>query len=317
MHNLQTLDKYQKHATKNIQHLEIALSSTLMKNEVKIIECPRDAMQGIHQFIPTATKVDYLNSLLKVGYHTIDCGSFVSSKSIPQMQDTAQVIRHLKLDETETQLSVIVANERGAKEAIEFEEIAYLGFPFSISETFQQRNTNASSEEALQRLEVIENLCSTSGKELVVYISMAFGNPYGDLYDPAIVAHWVARIEELGLKYIAISDTVGSATPKLISEVFGLLSEEFTELEFGAHLHTAPDDWKDKIEAAYSNGCKRFDGAILGYGGCPMAEDKLVGNMPTERLLEYFDTQKIEHHLNKDMFIESMIKATEIFKKYK
>lgn len=288
-----------------------------MEKEVKIIECPRDAMQGLHNFIPTVEKIDYLNSLLKVGYHTIDCGSFVSPKSIPQMRDTALVLKNLKLDETETTLSVIVANERGAQQAVEFDEVTYLGFPFSVSETFQLRNTNASIEEALQRLEVIDNLCEINGKELVVYISMAFGNPYGDIYDPAIVAHWVSRIEELGLKYIAISDTIGSATPDLIREVFSLLSEEFTNMEFGAHLHTAPNDWKDKIEAAYEHGCKRFDGAILGFGGCPMAKDDLVGNMPTERLLEYFDTHKIEHHLNKDMFIEAMVKATEIFNKYK
>lgn len=288
-----------------------------MKNDVKIIECPRDAMQGIHAFIPTKQKVEYLNTLLKVGYHTIDCGSFVSPKSIPQMSDTSTVIKHLNLSDTDTLLSVIVANERGANEAVQYDEITYLGFPFSVSETFQKRNTNASIEEAITRLEVIDNLCEVNGKELVVYISMAFGNPYGDLYDPAIVAHWVSRIEELGIKNIAISDTIGSATPNLIAEVFTLLSEEFTEMEFGAHLHTAPDDWKDKIEAAYNNGCKRFDGAILGYGGCPMAKDKLVGNMPTERLLEYFETNKIEHHLNKEMFIDAMVKATEIFNQYK
>jgi hydroxymethylglutaryl-CoA lyase len=288
-----------------------------MKNDVKIIECPRDAMQGIHTFIPTKQKVDYLNTLLKVGYHTIDCGSFVSPKSIPQMSDTSTVIKHLDLSDTDTLLSVIVANERGANEAIQYDEITYLGFPFSVSETFQKRNTNASIEEAISRLEVIDNLCEVNGKELVVYISMAFGNPYGDLYDPAIVAHWISRIEELGIKNIAISDTIGSATPDLIAEVFTLLSEEFTEMEFGAHLHTAPDDWKDKIEAAYNNGCKRFDGAILGYGGCPMAKDKLVGNMPTERLLEYFETNEIEHHLNKEMFIDAMVKATEIFNQYK
>lgn len=288
-----------------------------MKNDVKIIECPRDAMQGIQTFIPTKQKINYLNTLLKVGYHTIDCGSFVSPKSIPQMSDTSAVIRHLDLSETDTLLSVIVANERGASEAVQYDEITYLGFPFSVSETFQKRNTNASIEEAISRLEVIDNLCEINGKELVVYISMAFGNPYGDLYDPAIVAHWVSRIEELGIKNIAISDTIGSATPDLIAEVFTLLSEEFIDMEFGAHLHTAPDDWKNKIEAAYNNGCKRFDGAILGYGGCPMAKDKLVGNMPTERLLEYFETNKIEHNLDKEMFVEAMVKATEIFNQYR
>ncbi len=288
-----------------------------MKNDVKIIECPRDAMQGIQTFIPTKQKINYLNTLLKVGYHTIDCGSFVSHKSIPQMSDTSAVIRHLDLSETDTLLSVIVANERGASEAVQYDEITYLGFPFSVSETFQKRNTNASIEEAISRLEVIDNLCEINGKELVVYISMALGNPYGDLYDPAIVAHWVSRIEELGIKNIAISDTIGSATPDLIAEVFTLLSEEFIDMEFGAHLHTAPDDWKNKIEAAYNNGCKRFDGAILGYGGCPMAKDKLVGNMPTERLLEYFETNKIEHNLDKEMFVEAMVKATEIFNQYR
>lgn len=281
---------------------------------VKIIECPRDAMQGIKEFIPTVKKVEYLNALLKVGFHTLDCGSFVSSASIPQMADTSLIIPHLKLDDTETKLSVIVGNRRGAEQASEFDEITYVGYPFSISETFQQRNTNCSIEESLQRVEEIMNICECSGQTFVCYVSMAFGNPYGDFYDAALVEHWVDRLLEIGVTKFSISDTIGIATPQIITDVFSVLSEDFPEIGFGAHFHTTPTTWKEKVEAAWNAGCTRFDGAIKGYGGCPMATDKLTGNMPTENLLAYFDENNIEHGLNKDAFIEAMSIANTIFK---
>lgn len=281
---------------------------------VKIIECPRDAMQGIKDFIPTVKKVEYLNALLKVGFHTLDCGSFVSSASIPQMADTSLLIPHLKLDDTETKLSVIVGNRRGAEQASEFDEITYVGYPFSISETFQQRNTNCSIEESLQRVEEIMNICECSGQTFVCYVSMAFGNPYGDFYDVALVEHWVDRLLEIGVTKFSISDTIGIATPQIITDVFSVLSEDFPEIGFGAHFHTTPTTWKEKVEAAWNAGCTRFDGAIKGYGGCPMATDKLTGNMPTENLLAYFDENNIEHGLNKDAFIEAMSIANTIFK---
>ncbi len=281
---------------------------------VKIIECPRDAMQGINEFIPTKKKLEYLNSLLKVGFNTLDCGSFVSASSIPQMADTRLIIPYLKLDNSETKLSVIVGNMRGADDACEFDEITYIGYPFSISETFQQRNTNCTIEESLVRVDEIMNICECYGKTFVCYISMAFGNPYGDFYNPTLVEHWVDRLLEMGVNKFSISDTIGVATPDLITDVFSILSEDFPEIGFGAHFHTTPITWKEKVEAAWNAGCTRFDGAIKGYGGCPMATDKLTGNMPTENLLAYFDENNIEHGLNKDAFIESMSIANSIFK---
>ncbi len=281
---------------------------------VKIIECPRDAMQGIKNFIPTSKKLEYLNALLKVGFHTLDCGSFVSQKSIPQMADTKYIIPHLKLDDTDTKLSVIVANTRGAEEASSFDEITYIGYPFSISETFQKRNTNCSIEDSLIRVEEIMNICECSGQTFVCYISMAFGNPYGDLYDPTLVEHWVDRLQEIGVNKFSISDTIGVATPELITNVFSILKEDFPEIGFGAHLHTTSTTWKEKVEAAWNAGCTRFDGAINGYGGCPMAKDDLTGNMATENLLAYFDERNINHGLNKDAFIEAMSIANTIFK---
>ncbi|HOY41936.1 MAG TPA: hydroxymethylglutaryl-CoA lyase [Chitinophagales bacterium] len=281
---------------------------------VKIIECPRDAMQGIKEFIPTSKKIEYLNALLKVGFHTLDCGSFVSATSIPQMADTSLVIPHLKLDNTETKLSVIVGNRRGAEAASEFDEITYIGYPFSISETFQERNTNCSIEESLFRVEEIMNICECSGQTFVCYVSMAFGNPYGDFYDAALVEHWVDRLLEIGVTKFSISDTIGIATPAVITDVFSVLSEDFPEIGFGAHFHTTPATWEEKIEAAWNAGCTRFDGAIKGFGGCPMATDKLTGNMPTENLLAYFDKRNIEHGLDKEAFIEAMSIANTIFK---
>ncbi len=271
-------------------------------------------MQGIKDFIPTAKKIEYLNALLKVGFHTLDCGSFVSEKSIPQMADTKFIIPYLDLEETSTKLSVIVGNSRGAEDASEFDEITYVGYPFSISETFQLRNTNCTMDDSMIRVEEIINICECSGKEFVCYISMAFGNPYGDFYDSALVGHWVDRLMEAGVSKFSISDTIGAATPDLISDVFSLLSEDFPSIGFGAHFHTTPTSWREKVEAAWNAGCTRFDGAINGFGGCPMAKDELTGNMPTEQLLAFFEEKGVDHGLNKEAFVEAMSIAHSIFK---
>ncbi|MCP4122468.1 MAG: hydroxymethylglutaryl-CoA lyase [Bacteroidetes bacterium] len=283
------------------------------QHDIKIIECPRDAMQGIEKFIPTKLKIEYLNALLKVGFHTLDCGSFVSPQAIPQMRDTFEVLPELDLSETDTKLSVIVANARGAAVAAEFDEVNYIGYPFSVSETFQMRNTNSNMDESLERVEQILNLCDCHAKEFVAYISMAFGNPYGDLYDPALVEHWVDRLHEIGVNYISISDTIGVATPDLIRNLYQALYEGFPDIEFGSHFHTTPDTWREKVEAAYNNGCKRFDGAIKGFGGCPMAEDELTGNMPTEQLIAFFDEAGKDHGLDMEAFREAMQIAAKIF----
>ncbi|MEZ5037288.1 MAG: hydroxymethylglutaryl-CoA lyase [Chitinophagales bacterium] len=287
-----------------------------MNNKVNIIECPRDAMQGIKKFIPTSLKVEYLNSLLKVGFNTLDCGSFVSPQSIPQMADTFAVIPQLDLKDTDTKLSVIIANKRGAEQACEFDEITYIGYPFSVSETFQQRNTNCSIEESLQRVEEIKNIADCQGKKFVAYISMAFGNPYGDLYDIAIVEHWVERLIELEITRFSISDTIGCATPELITDLFGLLKNDYPEIGFGAHFHTTPDTWQEKVETAWNAGCNRFDGAMKGFGGCPMAKDKLTGNMPTENLLAYFKKLNIDHQLDEGAFVDALHRANVIFSDY-
>ena len=271
-------------------------------------------MQGMRSFVPTALKIKYLNSLLQVGFDTLDCGSFVSEKSIPQMADTKLIIPHLKLDNSKTKLSVIVGNARGAEIAGDFDELTYVGYPFSISETFQQRNTNCSIEQSLQRVEEIMNVCACSGQTFVCYISMAFGNPYGDFYDASLVEHWVDRLLEIGVTKFSISDTIGVATPELITDVFSILANDFPEIGFGAHFHTTPTTWKDKIETAWQSGCTRFDGAIKGFGGCPMAKDDLTGNMPTENLIAYFEEKGIEHGLDKEAFAVSMQIANLIFK---
>lgn len=257
---------------------------------VKIIECPRDAIQGLHHFIPTEKKVEYINLLLKSNlFDTIDFGSFVSLKAIPQMADTKEVVRNLDLSNTNTKLLAIIANERGAKEASEIEQINYLGYPFSISETFQLRNTNATILESVKRVKVIQDICLKADKQLVIYISMGFGNPYGDEWNSEIVMQWVEKLSEFGVNIFSLSDTVGVATTEKISYLFSNLVPKYPKLEFGAHLHTTADTWKAKIVAAVSGGCKKFDGALMGYGGCPMAQDDLVGNMPTENLLDYFE----------------------------
>ena len=283
---------------------------------VKIIECPRDAMQGIHTFIPTEVKVKYLDLLLKVGFHTIDIGSFVSPKAIPQMKDTAAVLKQLNLSDKKSLLSVIVANERGADDAVQFDEVDILGYPFSISETFQQRNTNSSIEESLDRVAYIQSKCIKHNKELVIYISMGFGNPYGDEWNVEICQKWVDQLAAMGIKIMALSDTIGVATPDSISYLFTDLIPPYPDVEFGAHLHTHKHNWREKVKAAYESGCMRFDGAIMGYGGCPMAKDDLTGNMPTENLVSYINEQKGDDILNISAFYSAMKMAGELFTSY-
>ncbi|MFN7013653.1 MAG: hydroxymethylglutaryl-CoA lyase [Bacteroidia bacterium] len=280
---------------------------------LKLIECPRDAMQGIHDFIPTEKKVAYINQLLKVGFDTIDFGSFVSPKAIPQMADTAAVLAQLDLNNTKSKLLAIVANTRGALDAAEYQEISYLGYPFSISETFQQRNTNASIQESLKRVEEIQDICVRNKKQLVVYISMAFGNPYGDAWSSDIAISWIEKLYQLGIKIIALSDTIGVSNKENINYLFSNLIPAFKDVAFGAHLHTTPDTWQEKVEAAYKAGCRRFDGAIKGFGGCPMAADKLTGNMPTENMLSYFEERKIYTGLDLNAFAESVKLAAQTF----
>jgi hydroxymethylglutaryl-CoA lyase len=280
---------------------------------IKIIECPRDAMQGLHNFIPTQTKIDYINQLLKVGFDTIDFGSFVSPKAIPQMADTKEVLAGLNLAQTNTKLLAIIANLKGAEMAVQYPEIRYLGFPFSISETFQQRNTNSSIAESLETVKAIQQLCVSNHKELVVYISMGFGNPYGDDWNTEIVEKWVKEMDQLGIKIISLSDTIGIANPETIAYLFKHLIPTFPNIEFGAHLHTTPNTWQEKIEAAYENGCKRFDGAMKGFGGCPMAADDLTGNMPTENIFFYFKNLNLETGLNETEFTNSLLLANQVF----
>lgn len=282
------------------------------ERDIKIIECPRDAMQGIHDFIPTKLKIDYLNMLMKVGFHTIDCGSFVSARAIPQMRDSAEVIEQIDMSLSNSKLSVIVANYRGALDAVKHSNISYLGYPFSISEEFQQRNTNKSIKESVQLVEDIYELCEKHNKEMVIYISMGFGNPYGEEWNSEIVDHWVGVLHEIGLNSFSISDTVGVSSRDKIAQVYKSLIKNYKEAEFGAHFHTRIDNWREKVDAAYQNGCVRFDGAIKGYGGCPMANDDLVGNMPTEKLIEYFGLERLE--LKKAPFEEAFKYSTNVFK---
>ncbi len=282
------------------------------ERDIKIIECPRDAMQGIHDFIPTKLKIDYLNMLMKVGFHTIDCGSFVSARAIPQMRDSAEVIEQIDMSLSNSKLSVIVANYRGALDAVKHSNISYLGYPFSISEEFQQRNTNKSIKESVQLVADIYELCEKHNKEMVIYISMGFGNPYGEEWNSEIVDHWVGVLHENGLNSFSISDTVGVSSRDKIAQVYKSLIKNYKEAEFGAHFHTRIDNWREKVDAAYQNGCVRFDGAIKGYGGCPMANDDLVGNMPTEKLIEYFGLERLE--LKKAPFEEAFKYSTNVFK---
>lgn len=281
--------------------------------QVKLIECPRDAMQGWPHQIPTNKKVEYINALLKVGFDTIDFGSFVSPKAIPQMADTAEVVSKLELNGTKSKLLAIIANERGAGDAVVFDEISYLGFPFSVSETFQKRNTNATITESLGRVEEIQNLCIKNKKDLVVYISMGFGNPYGDVYDEATVFAWVNKLVDMDIKIISLADTVGLATKEQVFKMTKHLVDSLPKTEIGVHLHSTPTNWKEKIDAALQAGCKRFDGALKGIGGCPMADDELVGNMDTELMIPYFDELNMLSNLNKEALTYCSRLATEIF----
>ena len=285
-------------------------------NKVKIIECPRDAMQGIKShFIATEKKALYINSLLKVGFDTIDFGSFVSPKAIPQMRDTAAVLSKLDRSNSASKLLAIIANVRGAKDASQFEEIDSLGYPFSISENFQMRNTHRTINESINTLESILNIADTSKKEVVVYLSMGFGNPYGDPWNVEIVSDWIEKLSKMGIKTLSLSDTIGSSDPATIKYLFSNLISSYPAIEFGAHLHTTPDTWYEKVAAAFESGCIRFDGAIKGYGGCPMAKDALTGNMPTEKLLSYFTTQKVATGIKPMSFESAYNKALETFNK--
>lgn len=283
------------------------------QEQVKIIECPRDAMQGLHDFIPTEVKVRYINQLLLSGFDTIDFGSFVSPKAIPQMADTAKVLEGLELTADSPKLLAIVGNTRGASDAGKFEQIRYLGFPFSISETFQQRNLNSSISESVERVKVIQEIALRSNKELVVYVSMGFGNPYGDPWSAEVAERWVDKLVDMGIGIISLADTIGVADPESISYLFGHLIPKFPNVEFGAHLHTTPDAWLEKIDAAWKHGCRRFDGAIKGFGGCPMAADDLTGNMATENIIQYFNHEQVATGLNRPAFRESVRMALQVF----
>ena len=282
--------------------------------KVKIIECPRDAMQGIKShFIPTEAKARYINALLKVGFDTIDFGSFVSPKAIPQMRDTADVLAKLDLSKTESKLLAIVANVRGANDASVFEEIDYLGYPFSISENFQMRNTSKTIEQSIGILDEILNIADKTNKEVVAYLSMGFGNPYGDPWNVDIVANWTDKLAKMGVKILSLSDTIGVADGKTISYLFSNLIPQYPNIEFGAHLHTTPTTWYEKVDAAFTAGCNRFDGAIKGFGGCPMAKDELTGNMPTEKLVSYFTSKKVATDIKPMSFESAYNGALEVF----
>lgn len=284
-----------------------------MEKKIKIIECPRDAMQGWSRLIPTHQKITYINSLLKVGFDTIDFGSFVSPRAIPQMADTKEVVSRLDKSSGNSKLLAIIANERGAEDAVTFEQVDQLGFPFSISETFQQRNTNSSIEESLKRVETIHGLCIKHSKELVVYISMGFGNPYGDPYNEEVVYEWVDKLTSMGISIISLADTVGLATAGQVSRITSALISSFQHSEIGVHLHSTPVNWREKLDAASNAGCVRFDGALKGIGGCPMANDELVGNMNTEWMIGYFEEKNMSPGINKTALAESLRIAGEIF----
>ena len=298
-----------------MQIIYFLLSLETMK-PVKIIECPRDAMQGIKMFIPTEKKVQYIQSLLRVGFDTLDFGSFVSPKAIPQMQDTAEVLAQLDMSETQTKLLAIIANTKGAELASEHKEIQYLGFPFSISENFQMRNTHKTIAESLITLQEILDIAAKTNKEVVAYLSMGFGNPYGDPWNVDIVGEWTEKLANMGVTILSLSDTVGSSTPEDIDYLFSNLIPKYPNIEFGAHLHTTPDRWFEKVDAAYKAGCTRFDGAIKGFGGCPMAKDDLTGNMPTEKMISYFQSKHIETNLKTMSFEAAYNEALMVFNFY-
>jgi len=288
-----------------------------MLDKVKIIECPRDAMQGIKTFIPAEEKVKYIQSLLGCGFDTIDFGSFVSPKAIPQMVDTAEVLSQLDLSRTKSKLLAIVANVRGANDACKYEKIDYLGYPFSISENFQMRNTHKTIEESVVVLHEVLKIAQASGKKVVTYISMGFGNPYGDPWSVEVVGEWTEKLAAMGVHILSLSDTVGTSTPDSIEYLFSDLIPKYPEIEFGAHLHTTPTKWHEKIDAAYKAGCRRFDGAIQGFGGCPMAKDALTGNMPTEKMLSYFTAAKVDSGVNWLVFEAAFNKASQLFSEYR
>ena len=283
---------------------------------VKIIECPRDAMQGVRDWIPTKEKAQFIQSLLDCGFDTIDFGSFVSPKAIPQMKDTSELLSLLDLSSTESQLLAIVANIRGAKDAAMYDQIDYLGYPFSISENFQMRNTHKTIAQSIETLKEILNLADSKNKKVVAYLSMGFGNPYGDPWNINIVGEWTEKLSNMGVKTLSLSDTVGSSTPEIITYLFSELITKYPSIEFGAHLHTTTTKWKEKVSAAYLAGCRRFDGAIQGFGGCPMAKDDLTGNMPTEKILSYFAAEKVNTNVNSISFENAYKEASKIFNKY-
>jgi hydroxymethylglutaryl-CoA lyase len=290
--------------------MDMALDTT---STVRLIECPRDAMQGLPEFIPTDTKVEYINQLLRTGFDTLDFGSFVSPKAIPQMRDTTEVLAKLDLSQTSTKLLAIVANQRGAEEAVQHAQIDFLGYPFSISETFQLRNTNATIAESLTRTQDIQELCVKHGKQLVLYVSMGFGNPYGDPWNVEIVQKWVDALVPLGIRIFSLSDTIGCSNPENIAYLFSKLIPTYPNIEFGAHLHTQPHNWREKIQAAWQSGCRRYDGAMRGFGGCPMAKDDLTGNMATENLLFFLDEMRTDSGLDRAEFGRSLSMADKVF----
>lgn len=292
----------------------MSIQPTLEK--VKIIECPRDAMQGIKAFIPTDKKVKYIQSLLGCGFDTIDFGSFVSPRAIPQMIDTAEVLSQLDLSTTKSKLLAIVANVRGAQDACKHKEIDFLGYPFSISENFQMRNTHKTIAQSVEILQEILNISDAHNKKVVTYISMGFGNPYGDPWNVDIVGEWTEKLAGMGAKILSLSDTVGTSTPEIIDYLFSNLIPKYPDVEFGAHLHTTPKKWHEKVDAAYKAGCRRFDGAVQGFGGCPMAKDELTGNMPTEKMLSYFTSIKVDTGVNWMAYEAAHNKATELFSSY-
>ena len=286
-----------------------------MVNEatLKLIECPRDAMQGWKSFIQTEKKIQYINSLLKVGFDTLDFGSFVSAKAIPQMADTKEVVDKLEFDRTKTKLLAIAANARGASDAAQYDQITYIGYPFSISETFQKRNSNSTIEESVIRVDEIQNICIKNKKELVIYLSMGFGNPYGDLYNADILLKWAGEMVKRNITIISLADTVGVATPDQIEYALNTLIPEYKDVEFGVHLHSRADNWKPKFESAFNAGCKRFDGALKGIGGCPMAQDDLVGNMRTELIIDFLEEKNVPTGINTQALQESLLLANQIF----
>ncbi len=277
-----------------------------------MIECPRDAVQGIHDFIPTEKKAEYLNLLLKVGFDILDFGSFVSPKAIPQLKDTAEVLERLDLSGSSTKLLAIIANERGAQDACKFKEISYLGFPFSVSEQFQLRNTNSTREQSTDRVKAILDLCAASNKKAVVYLSMAFGNPYGEEWNPEIVLEWAMKLQALGVDTMAVSDTIGSSDASSIKKLMCTLVKKLPGVELGVHLHSHPHNWQEKMQAAYDAGCRRFDGAIKGFGGCPMAKDDLVGNMATENIVRFLESAGVDLPIDKFHFLEAQRRAVQI-----